>query len=119
MKRTGPSRLILAALMLLTTSAQREDFQNDYCSYVHSQYVLDRITSEVMPIFSTYGISMIEDGKQCSLNNFSTMKEHLKQFGHKRFYKQNHECHICKKPFESEDYLEFHMKSSHYRNEKL
>ena len=78
MNTTGPSRLILAALVLLTTSAQKEDFQNDYCSYVHSQYVLDRINSEVMPIFKTYGISMIEDGKQCSLNNFSLVKEHLK-----------------------------------------
>lgn len=28
-----------------------EPFQNDYCSYVHSQHVLDRINSEVKPIF--------------------------------------------------------------------
>ena len=33
-----------------------EPFQYDYCSWLHSQHVIDRIKSEVEPIFETYGI---------------------------------------------------------------
>ena len=40
----------------------REPFQYDYCSYVHSQHVLDRVESEVKPIFAKYGVALLEEG---------------------------------------------------------
>lgn len=47
------------------------------------------------------------------------VENQLKFFGHKRIVKKNHECNICQKQFDNEDYLEFHMKQSHYRGERL
>lgn len=47
------------------------------------------------------------------------LEDHLLQFGHKKMKTSNHECALCKKQFDSEDYLEFHMKSYHFRQEKL
>jgi hypothetical protein len=45
-------------------------FQYDYCSYAHSQFVLDRVQSEVKPIFTKYGVTMTKDPETCLLNNF-------------------------------------------------
>ena len=47
------------------------------------------------------------------------IEDHLKQFGHKRTTKNSFECSLCRKKFDNEDYLEFHMKQMHFRNEKL
>lgn len=55
-----------------------EPFQVDYCSFVHSQHVLDRVNSEVRPIFETYDLKMIEDGQICSLNNFGMIEDHVR-----------------------------------------
>jgi len=50
----------------------------------------------------------------------SKFGEHfVNEFSRKRVVKSNHECSICKKQFESEDYLEFHMKQQHYRADKI
>jgi hypothetical protein len=62
---------------------------------------------------------MLQSSNSCTLTNFGMLEEHLRQFGHKRIFKTNHECNICKKHFETEDYLEFHMKQLHYRGERL
>ena len=40
-------------------------------------------------------------------------------YGRKKLVKKNHQCNICRKEFEEEEYLEFHMKQNHYRGEKL
>ena len=47
------------------------------------------------------------------------IEDHLKSFGHKKKTRTYHECSICKKQFENEDYLEFHLKTNHYRGHKL
>ena len=107
------------SFLLLLLNFGRSDHQNDYCSYLHSQHVLDRIASEVVPIFNTYGISMVQNGVQCQLNGHSIMEDHLKRFGNKSHHGKSHECDICKKKFQSEDYLEFHMKVEHFSSEKL
>ena len=39
-----------------------DDFQYDYCSWTHSQHVIDRLKSEVIPIFNTYDIQMVNNG---------------------------------------------------------
>ena len=83
---------------------------------MHSQYVIDRIKSEVIPIFATYGLEISKENKMCQLNNFDMVKEHLKQFAHKKSFKSSHRCQLCDKNFENEDYLEFHMKSIHFRD---
>lgn len=44
------------------TSISNSFYQLDYCSYEHSQHVLDRIEAEVKPIFKTYDVKMIKDG---------------------------------------------------------
>lgn len=51
----------------------REPFQYDYCSYVHSQHVIDRVESEVKPIFEKYGVAMVQSSDQCAFNNFGAM----------------------------------------------
>lgn len=53
---------------------------------------------------------MLKDGNKCTLNNFGMVEDQLKFFGHKKIVKKNHECNICQKQFDNEDYLEFHMK---------
>ena len=86
---------------------------------MHSQHVLDRINSEVKPLFQTYDLQMIKDGNMCTLNNFGMIEDQLRQFGHKKTQRSNHQCSLCNKNFESEDYLEFHMKQAHFRDKKL
>ena len=41
-------------------TGSKEQFQYDYCSYFHSQHVVDRIESEVRPIFEKYGVAMLQ-----------------------------------------------------------
>ena len=99
-------------------------FQNDLCSYVHSQFVIDKVNSVVKPIFSTYGIKMVDDPIQCTLNNFMKVENYLKQFTFGREagesgQAQNYRCGLCNKLFDSEDYLEFHFKTKHAVNDKL
>lgn len=52
-----------------------DSFQIDFCSFVHSQHVLDRINSEIKPIFQTYDLEMISDGTICTLNNFGNIED--------------------------------------------
>ena len=113
----------LLALASLTGVAQSNfwgmPFQYDYCSYLHSQFVLDKINSLVKPVLDTYGIRMAEDAYQCQLNNFGLIEDQLRHFGRKNDQKKKDECPICKKKFESEDWLEYHMKAMHFRNLNL
>lgn len=62
---------------------------------------------------------MVRDGNTCVLNNFGNIEEHLRTFGRHKSFKSNYECHLCRKAFDSEDYLEFHMKQMHFRTDKL
>lgn len=59
----------------LCHSSTRDPFQYDYCSYTHSQHVLDRIESEVKPIFAKYGVAMLSGSDQCLLSNFGPIKD--------------------------------------------
>ena len=52
-----------------------EQFQNDYCSFLHSQFVIDRIKSEVDPILDKYDVVLLQDGDLCLLNNFGEYEE--------------------------------------------
>ena len=52
-----------------------ESFQYDYCSYLHSQYVIDRINSEVRPIFYKYDVSMVQGGDLCLITNFAEYEQ--------------------------------------------
>lgn len=81
--------------------------------------MLDRIESEVKPIFEKYGMAMVTDSDQCMLSNFAPIKKHLEDFSHKTKYQATHECKICGKKFDSEDHLELHLKQNHFRSEKL
>lgn len=91
-------------------SSTREPFQYDYCSYTHSQHVLDRIEREVKPIFAKYGVAMLTRSDQCMLSNFAPIKKHLEDFSHKTAYVATHQCRVCEKKFETEDHLELHLK---------
>ena len=56
------SIILLSSPFISTTASLSSNYQVDYCSYEHSQHVLDRIESEVKPIFKTYGLDMVQDG---------------------------------------------------------
>ena len=102
-----------APLLAMADDSTRptDSLQVDYCSYVHSQFVLDRINAEIKPIFNTYDLNMVQDSEICTLNNFGTIENQLRLFGLKKKTKSsNHVCQMCGKEFDSEDYLEFHMK---------
>ena len=89
-------KLIWLAMSLNTqASADTENFQYDYCSWTHSQHVIDKVKSEVNPLFATYGIQMIQNSPSCSLSNFGLVEDQLKFFGHKKVVKKNHVCSVC------------------------
>jgi hypothetical protein len=88
------------ASTLLGASAFHEEYQLDYCSYEHSQHVLDRIESEVKPIFKTYDIQMVTDGVQCPFINNSIIEGQLKKYlDRKGSGKKNFRCSQCSKRF--------------------
>ena len=90
----------LIALIVIQVSLA-QDFQNDYCSWIHSQHVIDRIQQEVIPLFNTFDIQFTQNSEQCILNNFGQIENHLKIFGHNVKTKtkklERHQCSICKK----------------------
>ena len=95
-------------------------YQLDYCSYEHSQHVLDRIEAEVKPIFRTYELEMVNDAVQCPFVNNSLIEGHLSKYlDRKGSGKKNFRCSQCSKRFQSEDYLEFHLKTEHFKNNKM
>ena len=82
--------------------------------------MLDRIESEVRPIFKTYNLKMVNDNIQCPLLNNSVISNQLMKYQDRRgSSKKNIRYSLCSKKFQSEDYLEFHLKTEHFKNYKM
>jgi len=79
--------------------------------------VLDKVQSEVLPIYSYFGVSL---ASSCPFHKDSleVVREKIGAYAGYRVTGGKSECPKCKKTFKNSDFLELHMDLTHFSNEK-
>jgi hypothetical protein len=77
--------------------------------------VLDRVDQEVIPIFAKHHVAM---RYQCpfSKDQLLPVRDQILVHQQRRIPQGKHECGKCKKNFKNPDFLEYHLKTKHYRD---